>query len=75
MDLTIPYTFYPSALPHWLAWVLFSAAILGGGVAGTVRARDGRWASGLAIGMASACLILVATAIASMAFTFFLYDA
>lgn len=24
MDLTIPYTFYPIALPHWIAWVLFS---------------------------------------------------
>jgi len=29
MDLTIPYTFYPTALPHWLAWVLFSLAVGG----------------------------------------------
>jgi hypothetical protein len=23
MDLTVPYTFYPLALPHWIAWTLF----------------------------------------------------
>jgi len=27
MDLTIPYTFYPSAMPHRLAWLLFLLAI------------------------------------------------
>ena len=26
MDLTIPYTFYPIALPHWIAWTLFVAS-------------------------------------------------
>ena len=29
MDLTIPYTFYPTALPHRLAWLLFSLAVGG----------------------------------------------
>jgi hypothetical protein len=30
MDLTIPYTFYPTAMPGWIAWVLFLMATLGG---------------------------------------------
>ena len=29
MDLTIPYTFYPTALPHRLAWLFFSLAVGG----------------------------------------------
>ena len=28
MDLTVPYTFYPTALPHWIAWMLFLLAML-----------------------------------------------
>jgi hypothetical protein len=31
MDLTVPYTFYPLALPHWIAWTLFALAMLCGG--------------------------------------------
>ncbi|MGH7535679.1 MAG: hypothetical protein ACREMG_08850 [Gemmatimonadales bacterium] len=27
MDLTIPYTFYPTALPGWISWMLFLAAL------------------------------------------------
>lgn len=27
MDLTIPYTFYPIALPHWIAWALFVTVV------------------------------------------------
>ena len=30
MDLTVPYTFYPIALPRWSAWTLFGLALLGG---------------------------------------------
>jgi hypothetical protein len=30
MDLTIPYTFYPLALAHWIAWTLLLFAMLGG---------------------------------------------
>jgi hypothetical protein len=30
MDLTIPYTLYPLALPHWIAWTLLLFAMLGG---------------------------------------------
>ena len=31
MDLTIPYTLYPTALPHTLAWGLFTAAFVSTG--------------------------------------------
>jgi len=37
MDTTIPYTFYPIAVPHWIAWELFMTALAGGVV---VFARD-----------------------------------
>jgi hypothetical protein len=36
MDLTVPYTFYPLALPHWIAWTLFALAVLCGGAFGVV---------------------------------------
>lgn len=32
MDLRIPYTLYPTALPHTLAWGLFIAAFLASGL-------------------------------------------
>jgi hypothetical protein len=44
MDLRIPYTFYPIALPHWIAWVFFSAALLGAVATGVIGARRGGWA-------------------------------
>ena len=28
MDLTLPYTLYPTVLPHWLAWGFFLFAIM-----------------------------------------------
>jgi hypothetical protein len=35
LDLTLPYTFYPLALPHWKAWGgLFLLTVLGGGAVG-----------------------------------------
>jgi hypothetical protein len=57
MDLTIPYTFYPLALPHWIAWLLFllamagvsrpaySKAEAGVGAPGWVPGRSAWWAS------------------------------
>lgn len=29
MDLSIPYTFYPTALPEWISWMLFGSVIAG----------------------------------------------
>jgi hypothetical protein len=74
MDLTIPYTFYPVALPHWIAWTLFTLAILGGGAVGlSQRFRHG-WlrAAGAAIVGTLGCLFV--TVIASMVITFFVHD-
>ncbi len=30
MDLTIPYTFSPTAMPGWIAWILLLTAMTGG---------------------------------------------
>jgi hypothetical protein len=43
MDLTIPYTFYPLALPHWIAWTLFLIAMLAGSAVGMARGRGRGW--------------------------------
>ncbi len=29
MNFAIPYTFYPSALPDWISWMLFGSVIAG----------------------------------------------
>ena len=74
MDLTIPYTFYPAALPHWIAWTLFTLAILGGGAMGlSQRSRYGwlRVAGAATVGTLG-CLVV--TVIASMVITFFVHD-
>jgi hypothetical protein len=47
MDLTIPYTFYPIALPHSIAWTLFLIALVGGVIVGVLRGQGRGWLSGL----------------------------
>jgi hypothetical protein len=42
MDFTVPYTFYPLALPHWIAWALFLAAVS----AGTALGVTTSWSRG-----------------------------
>jgi hypothetical protein len=74
MDLTIPYTFYPIALPHWIAWVFFSAALLGAVATGVLGARRGGWARGLRAGAIAGTVLLVASMMASMVVTFFVHD-
>jgi hypothetical protein len=74
MDLTIPYTFYPIALPHWIAWVLFGVAVTGGIVAGARRGRTRGWLSGLVAGVVSTAGFLIVTMLASMVITFFVHD-
>jgi len=74
MDLTIPYTFYPAALPHWIAWTLFTMAILGGAAIGlSQRSRYG-WPRVAAATAVSTLGCLVVTVIASMVITFFVHD-
>jgi hypothetical protein len=74
MDLKIPYTFYPIALPHWIAWVLFSAVLLGTVATGVLGARRGGWARGVGAGAFAGIVLLVASMMASMVVTFFVHD-
>ena len=73
MDLTLPYTLYPTALPHWIAWLLFLLAITGGVVVGVRRLRTSGWTSGGLVGLASTMGLLFVTIIASMVITFFIH--
>jgi len=74
MDLTVPYTFYPLALPHWIAWTLFLLAMLGGAAVGMARGRGRGWLRGSLAGLLGAIGFLAATMIASMVITFFVHD-
>jgi hypothetical protein len=74
MDLTIPYTFYPLALPHWIAWTLFSAAMVGSAGVGVVAGRRGGWARGVGYGLIGGAVLLFLTMVASMVITFFVHD-
>ena len=64
MDLTIPYTFYPIALPHGIAWALFLTAMLGGLAVGLGRGSSRGWRGGLMAGVLAATALLVATMLA-----------
>ena len=74
MDLTIPYTLYPTALPHWIAWVLFAAVLVGAAMAAVLGARRSGWARGLRAGAIAGAALLVASMISSMVVTFFVHD-
>jgi hypothetical protein len=74
MDLTVPYTFYPLALPHWIAWTLFLFAMLGGVAVGMARGRGQGWLRGTLTGVFGTIGFLAATMIASMVITFFVHD-
>ena len=74
MDLTIPYTFYPLALPGWIAWALFLTATVGGVTIGIMRGQGGGWRTGLRAGVVGVVGLLFATMVASMIITFFVHD-
>lgn len=74
MDLTIPYTFYPSALPGWTAWTLFLAATAVGTGVDVVKGRGRGWLSGLYAGVLGVVGCLAASMVASMIITFFVHD-
>lgn len=74
MDLTIPYTFYPLALPHWMAWALFSVALAGGAALGIGRGRVRGWLRGLSTALVAALGFLAVTMVAAMVITFFVHD-
>ena len=74
MDWTIPYTFYPSALPGWISWVLFLTAIGGGCFFGFYFTRRHGWFVGLVVLLISTAAFLIASMIISMVITFFVHD-
>jgi hypothetical protein len=74
MDLTIPYTFYPIALPHWIAWSLFAFALLCGVTIGVAKTRKEDWLSGVRAGLVGTAGFILATMVASMVITFFVHD-
>ncbi|MGH7512626.1 MAG: hypothetical protein ACREOQ_06865 [Gemmatimonadales bacterium] len=74
MDLTVPYTFYPLALPHWIAWTLFLLAMLCGAAVGVARGLGAGWLRGIGAGVFGVLGFLAATMIASMIITFFVHD-
>jgi len=74
MDLTVPYTFYPIALPHWIAWTLFLGAMLCGAALGVARGLGRGWLPGTWAAILGTVGFLAATMIASMVITFFVHD-
>ena len=74
MDLTIPYTFYPLALPHWIAWMLFLGAMLCGAAVGVARGLRWGWLRGTWAAILGTVAFLAATMIASMVITFLVHD-
>jgi hypothetical protein len=74
MDLTIPYTLYPLALPHWIAWTLFLLALLGGAALGMTGGLERGWLRGILTGVFGAIGFLAASMVVSMVITFFVHD-
>jgi len=74
MDLTIPYAFYPSALPHGLAWGLFGIAVLGALAISFAVARGKRLWVGLLLFVPLLLGLLIVTILCSMVITFFIHD-
>jgi hypothetical protein len=74
MDLTIPYTLYPSALPHGVAWGLFALAVAGSLAASVAVARVKRWWLGLLLFIPVLVGLLLATVLCSVVIMFFFHD-
>jgi len=74
VDLTIPYTFYPTALPGWISWALFLTVLAGGGGAGLAVGWRRGLGAGLRVSAGSVALLPLATMILGMIITFFLHD-
>ena len=74
MDLTIPYTFYPSALPHGVAWGLFTFAVLGSFFTSIAVSKAKSPLVGLLLFVPIASSFLVFTIVCSIVITFFIHD-
>ncbi len=71
VDLTIPYTLYPTALPHTLAWALFVAAIAGAAFVSCVIARVRGLKSAILLFLPVFCVLLVLTIMLSVIYMLF----
>ncbi len=74
MDLTIPYTFYPSALPNEIAWILFVSALLGALVISFLIGKAKRPRFGFLAFVPALIAFLIATMLLSMVIAFFVHD-
>ena len=74
MDLSIPYTFYPSALPASLVWVLFLAALLCAFNIGLLLGRMRNTVVGFLAAIAAFPLFLIISVVISMVIMFFIHD-
>jgi hypothetical protein len=74
MHLTTPYTFYPVALPPWMAWMLFLGATAGATAVGVARSRVRGRKSALCVGLIGGVGFLVVTMVASMVVAFLVHD-
>ena len=72
MDYTIPYTFYPSALPHGLSWGLFALAVIGSLLVASIAARK-RKPQRLLLFIPIFLVFLMITIGISMVITFFIH--
>lgn len=74
MDWTIPQTFYPSALPASVAWLLFGLVCLGT-IAGAhlVITKKGL-RTGILLAVPIAVVLLLVSMVASMVLAFFVHD-
>ena len=74
MDLTIPYTFYPMALPGWMSWMLFGLALASGCFWGSlVGRRRGLW-YGIGASAGGTALLLFVSMVVGVVITFFIHD-
>ena len=74
MDLTIPYTFYPTALPHRLAWVLFSLAVGGSLLVCVALAANKKTRLSLLLFFPLLIVLLFVSMVCSGAIVFFMHD-
>ena len=74
MDLTIPYTFYPTVLPHGISWVLFLFAVIASLAASAAVAFLKRPWLGLLVFVPILTGLILFTMGCSMVITFFIHD-
>ena len=74
MELTIPYTLYPYALPHWLAWVLFSLSIGGSFIVSVMITARKKTRLSVLLFFPLLAVSLIVSIVCSVAIMFFIHD-